>query len=234
MTAPPGRLGRGVPVFVLPFRKQTVTGVVILYRSSINREEGIDPSYSTIIMKSGAIILLLVAVVDGSKSTERRFGVGSKVTTTPQKHQKHLPKILSVRGGGDLKDNLVTAATALNVGHGLLSLAAPDKVPELLYQGAFAITEGTAAQLWQEHIGSTLLGMALMTYAAAHTTMSQTNSVVYASGLCAYVFFRHLVKGTYEKLGFSTPYINISWLTFLTILGLWRGHPLGQLRHGNS
>ena len=138
------------------------------------------------------------------------FGIRSKAASP-------LPRALSVRGG-DLKDNLVTTATALEAAHGILSLAAPEVVPKVLYQGTFEIEEGSQAELWQEHVGSSLLGIALMTYLSANTDVSATSNVVYGAGLCAYVFFRRLVKGSYEKLGFSKAYIGVCWASLLTIL----------------
>lgn len=154
-------------------------------------------------------LLFLVTV---SASAANTFGIRSKTAT----HRSQLPKALAVRGG-DLKDNLVTTATALEATHGILSLAAPEVVPKVLYQGTFDIEEGSTAELWQEHVGSSLLGIALMTYLAANTDVSATDNVVWSAGSCAYVFFRRLIKGSYENLGFSKAYTTVCWITFLTI-----------------
>ena len=61
-----------------------------------------------------------------------------------------LSEALNIRGGGT-KENLVTAFTALNGLHGIVSMAAPEKVPDIFYQGTFEIDEGTLAETYQEH-----------------------------------------------------------------------------------
>lgn len=116
-----------------------------------------------------------------------------------------LSEVLNIRGGGT-KENLVTAFTALNGLHGIVSMAAPEKVPDIFYQGTFEIDEGTLAETYQEHVGSALAGMALLTYLAAFTDMSTTSAIAWSSVPCFYSHGRRLLKTGYAKLGYNSGF----------------------------
>ena len=116
-----------------------------------------------------------------------------------------LSEALNIRGGGT-KENLVTAFTALNGLHGIVSMAAPEKVPDIFYQGTFKIDEGTLAETYQEHVGSALAGMALLTYLAAFTDMSTTSAIAWSSVPCFYSHGRRLLKTGCAKLGYKSGF----------------------------
>ena len=129
-----------------------------------------------------------------------------------------LSKVLNIRGGGGTKENLVTAFTALNGLHGVVSMAAPEKVPDIFYQGTFEIEEGTLAEAYQEHCGSALAGMALLTYLATFTDMPTSSAIAWSSAPCFYSHGRRLLKTGYAKLGYKNGFDTFWYINVFLIM----------------
>ena len=71
--------------------------------------------------------------------------------------------------------------TALTGVHGLISMGAAEKVPEIFYQGTFDIEEGTLAEAYHELAGSALAGVAVLAYLSTFTDTPVTSAIAWSS-----------------------------------------------------
>jgi hypothetical protein len=133
-------------------------------------------------------------------------------------------KVLSMpRGGGGVfgtdvtKENLAALFIAIKAVNGGLAYAAPEFAADKLYN-IKGVEEGSLDGLWWEYFGSTALGSALMIYLSVFKDYEPAKAVMWGGVGCFFVTFRHLLKGTFSKNGFTEGFGAVQFTLMASLL----------------
>ena len=122
--------------------------------------------------------------------------------------------LLDLRGGAVFgtpisKENLAWLLMGEAFFNGVIGIAAPETLAECY--SSPGVKEGSLAHLSYEYLGAGYFSLAMALYMARFTKKPAYDIVAFSAIPCAFVTFRHFLKGTPAKIGFRKG----SWELFL-------------------